>query len=483
MSSYITVTFGTSSPSSATATTNNCAVVGRDSLYSGTSDVLTLTSLTDAIDYGIDADSDLYQTLSSFYSQNGVGQTVVYAVPYPGSIVGASYTLVQATGEDDVWYAPGRPVEDITAVAVDFDDGSGQISQTVTTHYAKEALGSYYSGKITFTAAGPIDGGGVCYSGEVPSTAKVYMSYSKTAFQAAMALLMEDDYDIQFVTLSYDVANQLSYTDGAATGLMDDFRTIKEHCAAAVNDNKWRMGVISLPSDATPNSSAAAYGGSANWEDIRTDVGQSRNVIAIKAIPTETGGSANDDPAGVYMGLIAATHPHKNITLQPLTISQTSYENKMYQMAWESAQVAVPRYEPLDPDRATVVNFGMTFGTGRENRINNVRCKYLVARMLYTDLYLFLRAGDVNYNIAGLDRIEGQVRATLQKAKGLGYIDSIEDITILGKELFTVPYSSLTTTQKALYASYTNSQRVTISVTYGWSPGVETIVLNPVLEV
>ncbi len=486
---YIVIYWGASTPSASNAPTNNLAVIGRDATYVGTDKSFKISSLADLEDAGVSTGSLLYKTCASIFKQKNVGSMEITVIPYPGALESKSFTDVEATGavdgSNDDFYTPNRPVVSINAVKVDFNDGSGMIAQTVTTHYTAETLGTLYTGKFTFggSANGPIDGGGNGYSGQVPVGSHVYASYQTNVFQDVFNVLSEDDQDIQLEAYAYDVAAPLSYSDGAATGLFSDYKQINSHCAAVSSSNKWRIGMVALPSAAKPNESATAYGGAGLWNQIRDEVGQSRNFVAIKANPTTTLGSADDDPAGCLAGMIVTRNPHDTLTLQEMVISQINYDSFTYLKGWESAQVIALYKDYLDPDKASCLTYGFTFGTSREARINNVRSKFIVARKLYTNMYALLKTGTIKYNAQGMSSAEGAIEATLRQCIQLKYIDGIVSITTLGKELFTVPYATLTDAQKALYAQYKNSGVFHHTVTYVWDTAVEKFQFDTVLEV
>jgi len=484
MGDYITIQWGSSPPATTEAPENNCAVLGRDPL-TGDDKYIKITSAEDAWDAGVSEDSDLGRFISSFYSQDGVGACELTIIPFNDTqFSGETKEKVACTGTAGTWYVSAQPCHTIYDVQVDFGDGSGFVTQTLDTHYTLETIGSEKTGKITFTENGPVNSNNeIVISGEVPPGGRVRASYTTTGFQQALELLNEDDIDVSFVGFAYDTEDPLSFSTGNASGLFADFKALKTHCNAAVNNNKWRMGIVALPSDARPNASATSYGGTSTWGEIRSDVGTTRNMIIVHAKPTLTNDKPDDDPAAVIMGVIAAAHPHKNLTLSPVTMGVREIESRTYQQGWKEAQVIYLMKERLDSAGAYRIAYGSTLGTNRENRINNVRCKYLTARILYGQLFSFLAQQTARYDFRGLDSIENCVRGTLDYIRRLGYIDDINSVSVVGKELFAKPYNSLTEAQKATYTALKESKIVTVAVEYMWSGNIEKIVLNPVIEV
>jgi len=486
---YIVVYWGAPTPSASNAPTNNVAVIGRDATYTGTDKSFKISTLTELEDAGVSTGSLLYKTCTSLFKQKNVGSLEITVVPYPGALASQSFADIESDGSVDgsngIFYTPNRPVTAISSVKVDFNDGSGMITQTNGAHFTKETLGSLYSGKFTFggTGYGPLDTAGHPYSGQVPIGSHVYSSYTTSVFQDVFNVLSEDDKDIQLEVYSYNVAEPVSYTDNAATSLFSDYKQINSHCAAVSSSRKWRIGAVALPSAAKPNASASAYGGAGTWNQIRDEIGQSRNFVAIKANPTATLGIADDDPAGCLAGMIVTRNPHDTLTLQEMVISQITYDSFTYMKGWETAQVITLYKDYLDPDLAACLSYGFTFGTNREARINNVRSKFITARKLYSALYALLKTGTVKYNATGMSSAEGNIEATLRQCMQLRYIDGIVSIVTLGKELFTVPYTTLTETQKALYAQYKNSGVFHHIITYIWDTAVEHFQFDSVLEV
>lgn len=283
-----------------------------------------------------------------------------------------------------------------------------------------------YDGNIWFTGisgGGPyFESGGGNYSG---TDARAIVDASGgilrvLATQNGFGLAQQElkEYDLQFVVPLYNVA-------GNGTGLENTPAHNDARKALSMVAGNRRMVIWALPKDGAPNTEY--HGTSYDYNNFRSYLGQDQNAIIIYAdVLTGSNGTGLDDPAGALAGRICVTHPHRTLTLKPLTISLENHENENNQVAWKAGQIICPFKNTDWGFDTTQINYGFTFaGTTPSNRLNNVRCKYITLYNIYQDLWRLLSSDKgVPINKSGLNKTIEVIHGTLDRLLSQGIIDA-----------------------------------------------------------
>lgn len=235
------------------------------------------------------------------------------------------------------------------------------------------------------------------------------------------------DYDIQFIVPLYRVA-------GDGTGLLatpahNDLRN-----ALGMAAGNRRMVIWALPKAATPNTDY--HGTSYDYNQFRNYIGQDQNAIVIMAdVLTGANGTGLDDPAAALAGRVCTTHPHTSLTLDTINMSLEKVEDPNAKEAWDNGNIICIFKQTEWGFDATQLNYGFTFsGTTPANRLNNVRCKYIILYNILQDLWRLMSSRTVRINKAGCNRVIEVLHGTLNRLLSQGIIDEgqrIVDIPLL----------------------------------------------------
>lgn len=372
------------------------------------------------------------------------------------------------------------PFSAIDAVYVDPTGGSNwQTIGLAPAGWASGASGyrpgsgyaNVYDGNIYFTgnlAGGPyFDSGGTTYSG---TTARNIMSLSGglmrvLATQNGFGLAQQQlkDYDIQFIVPLYNTAG-----DGTGLESTPAHNDIRKALTMAAGNR--RMVIWALPKDATPNTEY--HGTSYHYNQFRNYVGQDKNAIVIMAdVLTGTTSTGLDDPAAALAGRVCATHPHTSLTLDTINMSLEKVEDPNAKEAWDAGKIICIFKQTDWGFDSTQLNYGFTFGgTTPSDRLNNVRCKYIVLYNVLQDLWRLMSARTVRINKAGCNKVIEVLNGTLDRLLSQGIIDEDSDDA---RRIVDIPLLRGTATEW----SNANATRTipSVIVRWPWKNTVETI--------
>lgn len=288
-----------------------------------------------------------------------------------------------------------------------------------------------YDGNIYFTGealdGGPfLESGGTTYSGD---EARDIIEASGglirvLATQNGFGVAQEDlkDYDVQFIVPLYNTA-------GDGTGLMSTPAYNDLRNALVMAGGNRRMVIWALPKDSAPNTEY--IGTSYDYNQFRNYIGQDQNAITYYAdVLTGSTSTGLDDPAAALAGRICATHPHTSQSLDTINISLAKVEDENAKLAWDAGQIICTFKQTQWGFDTTQLNYGFTFaGTSPSNRLNNVRCKYIVLINVLQDLWSLLSTRTVNVTKSGCNTVIETLNGTLDRLLSQGIIDPDSDIT------------------------------------------------------
>jgi len=431
---YITLQWVTSAPAGAPMSWGNAAILASGNAPDGCQNPQLVTSSNYAS--LIPSTRHEYKALQSYF-KNFTGSpsnnTYIYWMGEGEAVSGIAY----GTGLDyEIGYGPYSSID---TVWVDPTGGANwqeidafNISTCPSGYTAGTGAYGVYDGSIYFSGVmsgtidlgGPyFDSGGATYSGTVArdimsaSGGRIQIRATRNGFGVATKELVP--LDIQFVCPAYDVMSMTGIM-GDGTGATMDLRNSLGMCAG----NRM-MTVWALPQAASPNTVYDDGDISQEYQNLRDYIGQDQNAIVIYAdVATGADGSGLDDPAACYLGKIVDSHPHTTLTLAPLTISLNSRTNEQDKAAWDAGQIACI-FRKSDLGFSTdQISYGFTFsGSSPPNRLNNVRCRYLVEYNVLQDLWSLLSTRTVKISKSGLGLIMDTINGTLNRLEKQGIID------------------------------------------------------------
>jgi len=333
-----------------------------------------------------------------------------------------------------------------------------------------------YDGNIYFTgdilAGGPsVESGGVTYSG---ATARDIMNLSgglvrvlatQNGFGGAQEGLRNTD--VQFIVPLYNTA-------GDGTGLLKTPAHNDLRNALVMAAGNRRMVIWALPKGSAPNTT---YGGTSyDYNQFRNYIGQDQNAIVIYAdVLTGANGTGLDDPAAALAGRICATHPHTSQTTDVITLGLTKVEDDNAKQAWDAGQIICVFKQTKWGFDSTQLNYGFTLaGTSPSNRLNNVRCKYIVLYNILQDLWSLMSTRTVRITKAGCNTVIDVLNATLDRLLSQGIIDD-------GDRNVDVPL--LRGTDAEWSNANLNRTIPSVIVRWPWKSSVESIIITEFGEI
>lgn len=376
-----------------------------------------------------------YKALVSYFKNftgSPTNNTYLYWMGAAGAISG------NALGSGLIWFLKYPPYTTIDSVWIDPTGGSNwqeidvYNSSTNQSGYVAQT-GDYgkYNGYINFSGqfiagvdqGGPyFESGGADYSGVLArdiindSGGRIEIRAVRNAFGTAAQSLIPKD--IQFLVAPYDIANAEPSGIMGDSGAIEDLRNMLGMCAG----NRM-IAVWALPKAASPGSSYGDAG--VNYENVRDYVGLDKNAVVIYAdVATGIDGSGNDDPAAGLLGKICDSPPHRTLTLADMNLSLASRTDENDEVSWTAGQVSCIFRKSDLGFSADQLSYGFTFsGTSPSNRVNNVRCKYLVEYNVLADLWRLLSSRTIRISKFGLGKIIDTINATLNRLEAEDVID------------------------------------------------------------
>jgi len=345
--------------------------------------------------------------------------------------------------------------------------------------------GAGFNGNINFSGHSLLGGPSFAFSGYTPAglldetlsgaNARAVLAASgghfktyamQNGFGVAQGALK--DYDIQFIVPLYEIA-------GDGTGLMQTpaYNDLLNSLTMAAGNR--RMVIWAMPKESAPND--VYYGTGKDYNQFRNYIGQNRNSIVIYAdVNTGATDVTIDNPAAALAGRICSSHPHTPQTLDSITLSLAQWENENDKAAWDAGKIiCVFRKTDLGFD-TDQLNYGFTFaGTSPSDRIENVRCKYIVEYNVLVDLWKLLSSRTVRVNKAGLNRIIDTINGTLNRMLSQGIIDE-------GTRSVRIPLLESGTDAEW---SNANETRIVpaIIIRWAWKNSVESLIITEFGEI
>ena len=433
MGKYINITWDTEAPSNRTMGYSHACVLCSGNAPEGLSNpqLVTKSNYTSLIGQT----RHEYKALQSYFknfSGSPSNNTYLY---WMGA--GAQTTGI-ALGTGLEWYLKYPPYTSIDTVSVDPTGGSNwqeidPFNITTAPSGFIAITGDYgkFNGYIEFSGVynggedqgGPyFESGGANYSGQIArdiintSGGKYQIEATRNPFGVAAQNIIP--LNVQFLAAPYDVAAAKPSGIMGDSGAVEDLRNMLAMCAGNRMECVWAM-----PKVASPGSNYGDAG--VEYNNLWDYVGQDKNTSIYYAdVATGIDGSENDDPAACLLGVICDRPPHKPITLQPINIGLASVSDENDEAAWTAGNI-ICNIKKSDLGFSTVqLIYGFTLsGTSPSNRINNVRCKYIVEYNILSDLWKLLSSGNLRLSKAGLGRIIDTLNATLDKLTSEDIID------------------------------------------------------------
>ncbi len=477
MGEFITIFFGPSAAAPAAVEYDKSMIVGDGSAHLSSSKLYLLTQTTWETQLEDDAftDSDqLYKSVADFFAASPSPEEV-YAYAY---VTGANveYTNVPLTPVDDtIWEIPQKP-------PAGFGPGGTGLERVRFYHpgtgfqwnYSAGATGLAFTvytdsqGNWTGQLAFPNGLTGQSGAAVIPPEANDKITVDFTMGTKGGVGQQIADYGINMVSLA--LANTPSIADYATnvfgTGQVDDLDTMMSSIAG-----KQCIFIYAIPGNAGPDD-AISEGGGVKWGSLKSIVGQREDFVAIKAKPSVTG----DDMASGLLGICSSTHPHTGIGFARPHMAIQEKEPIINAAIWREAQTNYIIQRNELAGKPFMVVRGFTFGTDvNSDRINAVRCKYIILQTLRNGLWSLLSSQTVRMSYKGMVKIERKIAAIFAQLVADDIVDKFVYVRIPLKANFLAGDA----VAKAANASKVVSG---IKIGYEWNSSLEEITISALIN-
>ena len=477
MGEFITIFFGPSAVAPAAVEYDKSMIVGDGSAHLSSSKLYLLTQTTWDTQLEEDGFSDsdqLYKSVADFFSASPSPEEV-YAY---GFVTGSSveYTDVPLTPIDDtIWEIPSKPPEGFgpggtglervrfyhpgTGFQWNYADGATGLGFTL----GEDSQGNW-NGQITF----PNGLTGISGAPVIPPESDDKITVDFTIGSRGGVGEQIAQYGINMVSLALENSDSLQNyaTNVFGTGQVDDLDTMMSAIAG-----KQCIFIYAYPGDADPED-VISGGGGVTWGSLKSIVGQREDFVGFKAKPTTT----QDDMASGLLGICSSTHPHTGIGFARPHMAIKEREPIINASKWRDAQTNYIIQKNFLAGAPFMIVRGFTFGTDvNSDRINAVRCKYIILQTLRNGLWSLLSSQTVRMSYKGMVKIEEKIKSIFAQLVADDIVDKFVYVRIPLKANFLAG--------DAVAQAANAAKKVSgIKIGYEWNHSLEEITISALIN-
>ncbi len=481
MGEFITILFGASAAAPTAVEYDKSMIVGDGSAQLASSKLYAVTNedwQTQLEDDGFSDSEQIYKSVADFFAATPTPESLfVYAYV---SGADADYTDITLNKIDDTtWEIPSKPPEGwgpgatglarvrfyhptSTGFQWNYQDGSTGLGFTVGVDSQ-----SNWNGELTFPNGLSGQSGAFVPETNLGTTSKISVDFTIDPNKGGVGEKIAE-YDINMVSLALENNTALKdyATNVFGTSQVNDLDTMMSAIAG-----KQCIFIYASPGDADPDD-AISGGGGVTWGSLKSIVGQREDFSFIKAKPSVT----QDDMASGLLGICSATHPHTGIGFARPHMAIVEQEPLLNQGKWREAQTNYIIQKRFLAGSPFMIVRGFTFGTDvNSDRINAVRCKYIILRTLRNGLWSLLASQTVRMSYKGIVKVEEQIKGIFTGLAKDDIIDSFAYVRIPLKFDFLAKNA----------ASVLAAQRSEISgirIGYYWNRSLEEITVTALIN-
>ena len=417
MGEFITILFGASAPSPAAVEYDKSMIVGDGSAQLASSKLYAVTNTdwqTQLEDDGFSDSEQIYKSVADFFSASPTPENLfVYAYVAASD---ADYSDMLLTKIDDTtWEIPSKPPEGWgpgatglervrfygcpkgTGFQWNYQNGSTGMGFTVL----KDSQ-SLWNGQLTFPNGLSGQSGAVVTESNLGTNCKITVDFTIDPDKGGVGEKIAD-YDISMVSLALENSTALKNysTNVFGTSQVNDLDTMMSAIAG-----KMCIFFYAMPGDANPEDLITG-GGGVKWGSLKSIVGQREDFVNLKSKPSVT----QDDMASGFMGMSSATHPHDTMGFARPHMAIVEQEPMLNQGKWKDANTNYIVQKRFLAGSPFMIVRGFTFGTdANSDRINIVRCKYIILQTLRNGLWSLLAGRKTRMSYKGIVQVEEQIK-------------------------------------------------------------------------
>lgn len=478
MGEFITIIFGTASPAAGAVEYDRSLIVGDGSAHLAESKLYLLTStLWDSVleADGFSSSDQLYASVADFFAASPTPESLyVYAYVSGASIDYSGIPLSKIT--DTIWEVPIKPPEGwgpggtglervkfygcpaSDSYEYNYSDGATGLAFTVV----KDGLGNW-TGELEFPN-GLTGTGGIVAEADLSANCKITVDFTVGSKGGIGTVISENKINMVSLALTNSPSLKNYATNVFGTSQLDDLMTMIN----AISGKNCIM-FYALPGDANPEDTIS--GASNTWGELRNLVGQRQDFVALKAKP-----SVNDDMAAGFMGMTSATHPHDTMCFSAPHMGIQEQEPPINQGKWKDGSINYIRKAiELDVQPFQILR-GFTFGTDvNSNRVNAVRCKFIIVQTLRNGLYALLSSRTVRLGYNGMQTVKARIQAIFATMADQGIVDGLAYVNIPVEDDFLA-------NNEAARIARQNREIPAIEIGYYWETSLEELTITALVN-
>ena len=436
MGEFITILFGPSAPAPAAVEYDKSMIVGDGSAQLASSKLYAVTNTdwqTQLEDDGFSDSEQIYKSVADFFAASPSPENLFVYAYVAG--VDADYSDMMLTKIDgNTWEIPSKPPEGwgpsstgtarvrfyhptSTGFQWNYQDGSTGMGFTV----GKDSQ-NLWNGQLTFPNGLSGQSGSVVLESVLGTDEKITVDFTIDPNKGGVGEKIKE-YDINMVSLALENSQSLkNYSSNVfGTSQVNDLDTMMSAIAG-----KMCIFIYASPGDVDPDD-VISGGGGVKWGSLKSIVGQREDFSFIKAKPSTT----KDDMASGLMGICSATHPHTGIGFARPHMAIVEQEPILNQGKWRDAQTNYIVQKRFLAGAPFMIVRGFTFGTdANSDRINIVRCKYIILKTLRNGLWSLLSSQTVRMSYKGIVRVEEQIKGIFAGLVADDIVDSFSYVRI-----------------------------------------------------
>ena len=482
MGEFITIFFGPSAPAPAAVEYDKSMIVGDGSAQLASSKLYAVTNddwQTQLGDDGFSASEQIYNSVADFFSASPTPENLFVYAYVAGS--DTDYSDIMLTKIDDnTWEIPSKPPEGWApsstgtkrirfygcpkGTGFQWNNQDGSVGMAFTE--IKDSQNKW-TGQLRFPNGLTGVSGPVVTEGNLGTNCKITVDFTLDPGKGGIGEKIAE-YDINMISLALENTQSLKNygTNVFGTSQVNDLDTMMSAIAG-----KMCIFFYAMPGDANPEDLITG-GGGVEWGSLKSIVGQREDFSNIKAKPSVT----KDDMASGLLGICSATHPHTGISFAKPHMAIVEQEPIINQVKWKDAQTNYIIQKRFLSGSPFMIVRGWTFGTdANSDRINAVRCKYIILRTLRNGLWSLLASQTVRMSYKGIVEVEEHIRGIFAGLVADDIVDSFAYVRI------PLKYDFLAKNEASRIAN-AKSEISGIRIGYYWNRSLEELVVTALIN-
>lgn len=482
MGEFITIFMGAAPAAPAAVEYDKSMIVGNGSSQLASSKLYAVTNedwQTQLEDDGFSTSEQIYNSVADFFAASPTPENLFVYAYVAGSDTDYN-DMILTKIDDTTWEIPSKPPEGFapggtgekkvrfygcpkgTGFQWNYQDGS--IGKAWT--YLKDSQDKW-NGQIRFPNGLTGVSGPAVTESNLGTNCKITVDFTIDPNKGGVGEKIAE-YDINMISLALENEQNLKNysTNVFGTSQVNDLDTMMSAIAG-----KQCIFFYATPGDVNPDDLITG-GGGVKWGSLKSIVGQREDFSLIKSKPSIT----KDDMASGLLGICSATHPHIGIAFARPHMAIAEPEPILNQGKWKDAQTNYIIQKNFLAGKPFMIVRGWTFGTDvNSDRINAVRCKYIILQTLRNGIWSLLASQTVRMSYKGIVKVEERIKGIFAGLVADDIVDKFVYVRI------PLKYDFLANNEAAKLAN-AKSEISGIRIGYIWNRSLEELVITALIN-